>query len=405
MSTRWLAAAAALGLALRLLFAFGYWTDQPLTRDEREYLSLARSLTAGQGFTYDAVLLAEEPDPFGRAPGYPFFLAVVGAGLSVHESVPASVKVAQSVVGAIGVVLAGLIAGRLAGPAAATAASLIAACYPPLVWISAYALSEALIWPVGLALVWAWGRIPARPLIYGALTGAAILIRPAMAFFAALAVLWLLEQRAVRVALAVAIGAALVVAPWTARNYAHYGRLVFVASEGGVTFWTGNHPLAIGEGDMAANPDLKRASLALRAQHPELSEEQMEPVYYEEAFAWIRSHPWQWLSLEIRKIFYLVVPVGPSYQLHSTRYYVASLVSYGVLLPAAIAGFWRLGSRRRTVPGLWLLGGSAVLVSLIFFPQERFRIPVIDPVLIICAAGLFARERSGDPRPPSPDES
>jgi hypothetical protein len=222
-----------------------------------------------------------------------------------------------------------------------------------------------------------------------------------MAVFAALAVLWLLERRAVRVALAIAIGAALVLAPWTARNYAHYGRLVFVASEGGVTFWTGNHPLAIGEGDMAANPDLKRASLALRAQHPELGEEQMEPVYYEEAFAWIRSHPWQWLTLEIRKIFYLVVPIGPSYQLHSTRYYVASLVSYGVLLPAAIVGFWRLGSRRRTVPALWLLGGSAVLVSLIFFPQERFRIPVIDPVLIICAAGLFARERSGDPGAPA----
>ena len=38
------------------------------------------------------------------------------------------------------------------------------------------------------------------------------------------------------------------------RNYAHDGRFVLVASDGGVTFWTGNHPLAIGEGDLAANP-------------------------------------------------------------------------------------------------------------------------------------------------------
>ena len=44
-------------------------------------------------------------EPFGRAPGYPVFLALTGGGAaeSVH-TVPASVKVAQSVVGAIGVV-------------------------------------------------------------------------------------------------------------------------------------------------------------------------------------------------------------------------------------------------------------------------------------------------------------
>ena len=44
-------------------------------------------------------------------------------------------------------------------------------------------------------------------------------------------------------------------------------------------------------------------------------------------------------------------------------------------------------------PGLWLLAGSAIAVCLLFFPQERFRIPVIDPTLIVCA-GLFAADRS-----------
>jgi len=33
--------------------------------------------------------------------------------------------------------------------------------------------------------------------------------------------------------------------------------------------------------------------------------------------------------------------------------------------------------------GLWLLAGSAVLVGLVFFPQERFRIPLIDPALVV----------------------
>jgi hypothetical protein len=33
---------------------------------------------------------------------------------------------------------------------------------------------------------------------------------------------------------------------------------------------------------------------------------------------------------------------------------------------------------------------SAVLVCVVFFPQERFRIPVIDPALIVLAASGLA---------------
>jgi 4-amino-4-deoxy-L-arabinose transferase-like glycosyltransferase len=395
-------AAAALGLALRLLFSLGYWIDQPLTRDEREYLSLARSLAAGRGFEYDAAIATGPTEPFGRAPGYPAFLALVGGGRGVVEHVPAAVKIAQSCVGAIGVMLAGVIAARLAGVTAGRVAAWIAAVYPPLVWIAAYAYSEALIWPVGLALVWLFDRaiqpgVPRHWLFAaGALAGVATLIRPATLLFLALAALWLIRRRSAGHAVALAIGGAVVLTPWIVRTYAAHDRFVLVASEGGVTFWTGNHPLAIGEGDMAANPELKRASLALRAQHPGLSEEQMEPVYYGEAFGWIAAHPWRWLMLEIRKIFYLIVPIGPSYRLHSFRYYAASFMSYALILPPALLGIWMLRVRRRGSPGLMLLAASAVAICLIFFPQERFRIPILDPALIVCAAALagVARERA-----------
>jgi hypothetical protein len=36
------------------------------------------------------------------------------------------------------------------------------------------------------------------------------------------------------------------------------------------------------------------------------------------------------------------------------------------------------------------LAAASVLVCLVFFPQERFRIPVIDPVLIVCAAAWLS---------------
>jgi hypothetical protein len=163
---------------------------------------------------------------------------------------------------------------------------------------------------------------------------------------------------------------------------------MFVASEGGVTFWTGNHPLATGDGDLAANLPIKLDNQRFRSEHPGLNEEQLEPLYYREAVAWIRAHPIDWIQLEFRKLFYLVVPVGPSYTLHSMRYYVLSVLSYLSVALLAIAALGRL--RLAATPGLWLLAGSAVLVALVFFPQERFRIPVIDPTLVILAGGALA---------------
>ncbi len=204
------------------------------------------------------------------------------------------------------------------------------------------------------------------------------------------ATLWLLWRRLLAAAGVFALGALLVIAPWTVRNYQHEGRLVLVASEGGLTFWTGNHPLATGEGDMAANPQIGQDRQALHARHPDLSEQQMERIYYREALGWMRTHPLDWALLEMRKLVYFVVPIGPSYQLHSRLYSGASVLSYLIVLPVALVGFARLGSRRERLPGLWLLPATSLLAALAFFPQERSRIPFIDPVLVVCAGAAFA---------------
>jgi hypothetical protein len=271
--------------------------------------------------------------------------------------------------------------------------------YPPLVWICAYALSEALFATLALACVW-WlmPTLDSPPLpeekglgrlfLGGALIGLAVLTRPAMLFFLPFVLLLGLRLR-VAVAAAILAGTLAVVLPWTARNAAVYGRFVLVASEGGVTFWTGNHREAQGEGDLAANPHLKLLNREFRERHRGLTEEELEPIYYREALNFIAEAPVRWLGLVAKKLFYTWVPIGPSYRLHSPRYFWTSVIAYGLLLPVAIAGFiglWRSGRRPWT---LWALAGSTVVVSLLFFPQERFRIPVIDPTLIICAAAAL----------------
>ncbi len=391
----WLAVAA--GLVLRLGFGFLSWVDKPLTHDEREYLTLAEGLAGGRGFSYPDPKPGEPaPERFGRAPVYPLFLAAVVA-VAPGDDELAAIKFAQAVVGALSIWLIAHLATRVGGGTAATVAAWMAALYPPLIWTPAYVFSETLYTAVALANVAIAARLvdsqPARPsglFLCGLLGGIAALTRPAHLFYLLLVGLYLLARRHVMATALVAAGALVVIAPWTARNVHEYGRLVLIASEGGITFWTGNHPSAIGEGDMAANPAIKIDNLRLRAAHPGLTAEELEPVYYREAFQAIARNPAGWMGLLARKAFYTWAPIGPSYTLHSTRYYVTSVVSYGLLLVAAVAGAAVVIRRGRWPTALGLLLGSAVLVSLVFFPQERFRIPVIDPTLIVLASGGLA---------------
>ncbi len=399
-------AAAIIGLAARLAFGFLYWVDKPLTHDEREYLELARNLATGHGFAYDP-LPPQPPDEippqrFGRAPGYPAFLAAVSFGLvDAHpRSTPAAVKLAQSAVGALGVIVIGVLAARAGGPAAGALAAIGAAVYPPLVWISAYALSEALYSLLALACALLLARaidatephLPGQRQPYfalalgGVLAGIAALVRPVMVLFVALYAAWLLFRRAPVHTAAFVLGAAIVIAPWTLQSSQRAHRFVLIATEGGVTFWTGNHPLASGEGDLAANPQLKSADIELRKRHRHLDADALEPIYYREAFDHIRAEPARWLGLMVRKFVYQWIPVGPSYRLHSTLYAATSIASYAVVLPFGIAGLVWLVRNRRVPVVLLLLAASQVLAGLIFLPQERYRIPVIDPVLLIFAA-------------------
>lgn len=421
VNTPLIAGLVALGFVLRLAFGLGYWVGKPLMQDEQEYLLLATRVAAGQGFGYPpAPASGPAPRHFERPPVFAFFLAAVltathdplvaasAAGDTAtfprsSSEIPASIKIAQSLVGAIGILLIAALAARAAGPRAAVAGAALAAVYPPLAWTCGYVLAEPLYSALALATVWVllrasdtigrrqvWAGLGA-----GLLAGAALLTKEAMLFFLPLAALWLIVRRKPRLALALAAGVIVVTVPWIGRNYAVHHRFVLTAAHGGVTLWTGNNPLARGEGDLAANPDMGRARVALENSHPGMSNQNLDEIYYREVFRFVADHPVEWLVLDAKKLFYTFVPIGPSYQLHSRRYYVTSLISYGLLVPVALTGLWRLVRRGGSsgLWALWLLAASTVVVSLVFFPQERFRIPVIDPTAVVCAAICWGQRR------------
>ena len=298
---RLILAAAVGGCVLRLAFGLLYWNARPLTHDEREYLALAANISAGRGFVYDPAVESGTGQQFGRAPGYPLFLAAIGAGRTDAEATPLVVKIAQAIVGAAGVWLIGLLALRSGGERAGITAAGIAAVYPSLVSMPSYVLSETLYstMALGCALMLQDGLSSAtgtrpeigRTVSAGLLAGAGALVRPAMLLFLPIAAVWLFATRRHRLAIAFVLAGLLPIVPWTLRNIRVYDRFVLIASEGGVTFWTGNHPLAVGDGDLAANPEIKQAEIEFRRAHAGLTPEALEPLYYRDALAYITRAP------------------------------------------------------------------------------------------------------------------
>lgn len=421
-STSWLIAIASAALAVRLAFSFGYWVGKPQTLDSLEYLVLADQLRAGSGYTYPPSSAPAQGRPleagdipasrhFDRPPLYPLFLSVIRR-IGGRRLGP--IKLVQALLGALNVLSIGLLARRLFGPRAGVWAATIATIYLPFVLYGAIVLSETLAQFLWLAAMHAAldlrGSAPppdgvpkgtrggaarssrGRPLIrFGLASGLAILCRPDSVFVCAALGIWALamDRRFLRVLAPAFSLTVLVVLPWTARNFRVHGRFVPVAAEGGVTFWTSNNPLATGDGDLAANPSVKYEWLRLEQRFASLSLADKDRAYYREALAFIASHPIRFLWLECRKLFYLFVPIGPSMWVFSLRHRLASYLAYAPLALIAGVGLWRWGASERraaafAIPLACALG--AVTACLVFYPQERFRIPVIDPVLIVAAA-------------------
>ena len=289
------------------------------------------------------------------------------------------------------------------------------ALYPPLVWTSAYVLSEALYTLLTLTAAYViWCSIdslrdsphdsPRRSdrgvaatsgqfLAAGALVGLAVLTRPEILLFVGLVTLMLVASRRWTAAVTMLVGAALVVAPWTVHNYFEHGEVILVSSRGGPNFWLGNSELAPGDGGAGATPELRRRYDSIIRENGDLSPSNLERLFYREAATWIADHPLAWLVLVAKKFFYFWIPVGPSYSSHSTLYWIGHAVSYLSLLPFAVAGFWRVTRRPPQPIVLWALAGATVLTSLIFFPLPRYRIPIFDPVMIVCACALLRHDR------------
>ena len=180
----------------------------------------------------------------------PLYLYFIGVPFALFGSLQA-VKIAQCLAAALLVPALGLAGRRAFGEAAGLLAAGTAAFYPELVWYAAHFWAETvftvLLWWAIERLLAADGAPSAEAAaVSGLLWGLAILTRETVLYFVPIAALWLAWRRAggVRRAAWLLVTAALVVLPWTLRNWLVFEAFVPVSTAGALNLWQGNTRLS-----------------------------------------------------------------------------------------------------------------------------------------------------------------
>jgi len=383
------------------------WFPVPLV-DGANYFRLARTVAAGH--------LLGGNEAFWQPPLYPYFLAALFR--IVGERMLPIVTV-QAAVGSLTCVLVARLGARLWGGRAGTIAGLIAALYGPLVHFDAQPLIPVLhvfLVTAGLlALVGAAGDgSPRRFAIAGLWWGLAAIATPNVLLCAPLAAAWIAwrgRSGSARRLLFWLAGLALPVLLVGARNLLVAGEPVLVSSNGGINLYIGNNPDYDRTVRIRPGGEFERL-----AQEPEnlgiLGAAARSRWFSRRATAFWTEYPGPAARLFVRKARDLVagreIPRNEDLSEYRSASTVLSVLvwragvsfPFGVIAPLALAGACLALSRRdppasaRDVAILLALTALSYAVSvLIFFPADRYRLPLV-PIAALFASRLLAGPRA-----------
>jgi len=309
----------------------------------------------------------------------------------LQASVP-WIRIAEVLISMLTAWLFFLLARQMNDVKAGVAAFLVSSFYFPLIWLIPPILSENLwICCVLLSYLLLW-KANNESFRFAGLIGStlmlaiATLIRPAALFLLPFYCVWGIRKGYPKYAIGLVVLYFLILLPWNFHMYRQEGHPVFIASEGNVTLWTGTHPAYSGEGDLSVNPAVQSDYRQILKDHTNDIERQR--LYAQEALKNITSDPLRYLKLELKKIVYWILPIGPSILQSS---FLHRLVGIGFYIPLLILAIWafRTASPDIRFFALGVIVSFTVMI-LIFFPQERFRIATIDPILLLLATNRIS---------------
>ncbi len=303
----------------------------------------------------------------------------------------------------------------------AVVAGGIAAFYGPFIFYDSQLLAASLATFAHALVVFltviAMGKNRLRDWAFvGAACGLAALIRPTALLFAIpVGLAWWIATtsqswRWRMTRLAVTAGVALVViSPATARNALIGGEAVLITDSGGLNFYIGNGPGAIGtfrvpqEIPKATNAGTQFDAFSEYAgarTGRTLSSKETNDYFYQESWSHIFAQPSSWARLLIEKAwlfwnkreipntydYSFIREIDPLQGLPFLQFWL--LAPFALLGTIMMLGRWR---SRELVIGLFVAVQFVALV--LFFVLARYRIPAI-PALIIAA--VYGAKRAGD---------
>ncbi|MBM3320742.1 MAG: glycosyltransferase family 39 protein [Candidatus Eisenbacteria bacterium] len=400
-----LAALLLIGLFLRFLHTFDMQAspifDRPVM-DPGYHDEWARSIVRGEPIT--------DGEPFFRAPAYPYFLAAVYA---IGGGDPRHPRYVQAVLGVLSLYLAYRIGRKVFGKGTALLALSLALLYPILLFFDGELKIEPFAVFLNLILLTLLLEAEERRSLRlwfaaGLLLGLSAAARPNILLFAPAIPLWLLLHRRENLlasvaapSLLAALGAVLVLAPITVRNLREGNDRVWIASQGGINFYLGNHPGA--DGWSATAPGIRKdwkggiedsRLLAARALGRKAKDSEVSAYWYERGKAFIRENPREAALLFLKKSYLLFHGAELSnnyiidFAARYSRPFRALPLCYGLIMPLAIVGMVFARWDRRKLLLLFFLAAYSLSIVL-FFVCSRYRMPLLPVLLLFAASGLL----------------
>ena len=376
-------------------------TLHPLTEDETAYDEMASNLAAGRGFVLDSIWLITTPGEPAMYAGclYPLFVALIYKVFGPGENLP--VFVVQILLAAGAAYLVFETARGIAGPWAGALAAGYYSLHPGLIWSSLALMSESLTIPLvtlGMWLLVGRCRGRARAVMVGVLWAGLSLARSTFAYFLlVVGGLLVYERRSWRgwmrrfaPVCACLAAFTLSVAPWTIRNYVHWGRLIPLSTKSGVNAWMWNHPGLVVEFGTRAFEGPKPIDI-FDAEIQSLPNEAERDAKLMRLFVeFVADQPMKFAGLVLVRLAMAVAPVSVSSEYHGgstvaalSAWYIKgipliALVAAGVLLRARL--WWRIRP-------LGLFVGYWMVMQSLAGPGIRYRLPA-DPVWA-CIIGVI----------------
>lgn len=362
-------------------------------------------------------LIADIDDATPSALIPPLYTAVVAAMYGVFgvRSFAATLSIQLINIAALSLaaVLAMDIGYRLGGRRAGRLAGLFFAFHPSLITFSEYIWDTSLFTLGVVAAIWWSVRLGERSqrlgawLAFGLYLGALALLNPALTAAYPFLVLWPLSragtwsfQRAARSIGLVVAGWLLVVAPWAARNYAHFGRVSYVRTGLSQEFWLASCPEADSTRSDVFAKQYALDNAALRDEIMRTGEQAYLDRCGRQAYDAITADPLRFARLiAIRTSDYWLGTVF-SHRPRGGNPWPTTWLRFGVMVfiaaeTVAIVALLVFGGWRRT-DVRWLLA-IAIVFSIIYcltHVQLRYRAPS-EPILALALALLLGQTSNG----------